>query len=67
VDPQHPAKAGPGTTDERRRVQTVTGADLGEADLILEIIGGSTHPRALMIPKIVDYALEEVEYQKMRR
>jgi hypothetical protein len=67
VDPQHPAKAGPGKTTERRRVQTVTGADLGEADLILEIIGGSTHPRALMIPKIVDYALEEVEYQKMRR
>jgi hypothetical protein len=30
VDQQHPAKAGTGTTDERRRVQTVTGADLGE-------------------------------------
>jgi hypothetical protein len=30
VDQQHPAKAGPGKTAERGRVQAVTGADLGE-------------------------------------
>ena len=33
VDQQHPAPARPGTADERRRVQAVTGADLGEANL----------------------------------
>jgi hypothetical protein len=34
VDQQHPAKVGPGKTAERRRVQTVTGEDLGEVDLM---------------------------------
>ena len=34
VDQQHSAKAGPGKTTERRRVQAVTGADLGEEDLM---------------------------------
>jgi hypothetical protein len=33
VDHQHPAKAGPGKTDEREGVQAVTGADLGKAPL----------------------------------
>ena len=32
VDQQHPAKAGPGKTDERRGFQAVTGEDLGEKD-----------------------------------
>ena len=55
VDQQHPAKAGPGKTDERRRVQAVSGADLGEADLMLEIIARCSYPRAITIPKIVAY------------
>jgi hypothetical protein len=33
VDQEHLAKAGPGKTNERRRVQTVTGADPGKAVL----------------------------------
>jgi hypothetical protein len=45
VDPQHPAKAGPGKTTERRRVQTVTGADLGEAHLSSNQGVGSSKPR----------------------
>ena len=45
MDQQHPAKAGPGKTSERRRVQAVTGADLGEKDLVQHCAAErSSHP-----------------------
>jgi hypothetical protein len=67
VDQQHPAKAGPGKTDERRGVQTVSGADLGKADLKVGFIASFTFRRTIKIPKIVVYPSTEVGFQKLQR
>ena len=67
VDPQHPAKAGPGKTTERRRVQTVTGTDLGEAALMRAFITSVTDPEGIMIPKIAADHSTEAGFQKLQR
>jgi hypothetical protein len=67
VDQHNLQKARPGTTDERRRVQTVAGADLGEADMKDGFITSYTFRRAIKIPKIVAYPSTEVGFQKLQR